>query len=197
MLNKYINILENKIKQLPNSQSGLHLHLGCGPKFLAGFVNMDAYHEDSNVIKHDYSKGLPFASNSVDSIYSSHSLEHLPHRRAVFAIQNWYSVLKVGGKVYLAVPDLEVIMSKILDPSVKESDKDWFYYCLFGYQTSSEVHWNNKNLDLPIDPGQFHTTGFTMKRLEYLFALNKFKIEEMFAYDGWGTPSIYLETIKM
>ena len=193
-LDKYKNILE-EIKRLPVSKPGTYLHLGCGPEILSGFINIDGFHNDPLVITHDFSNGLPFSPNSIDGIYSSHSLEHLPHRRAIFAIGSWLDVLKPGGRIYLAVPDLESIVQKIIDPNIPESEKDWHYYCLFGYQASSKIHWNDKNLDHPIDYGQFHTTGFTVKRLEYLFA--KWQINELFKYDGWGTPSIYLEASKI
>jgi hypothetical protein len=57
--------------------SGLHLHLGCGPKYLQGFVNIDANPLRKIDLWLDVRNGLPFRSDSVDSIYSTHVLEHL------------------------------------------------------------------------------------------------------------------------
>lgn len=45
---------------------------------------------------------LPFADESVDTVFSSHCLEHVAFEHAV--IQDWYRVLKVGGFVVCIVP---------------------------------------------------------------------------------------------
>lgn len=193
-LEKYVDILENKIKKLPEN-GGKHIHIGCGAAIYHGFSNIDAYFEHPDVIKSDFSSGLMFDDSSLDSIYSSHSLEHIPHRKVPFVIDEGFRALKSGGKFYLAVPDLEVICYRILDPNTPEEYMEWFYYCLFGYQINSNYPSNIANSHLlPVDHGQFHTTGFTEKRLRKLFA--NWQITEMFKYDGWGTPSIYLEATR-
>lgn len=46
---------------------------------------------------------LPFQSDSLDYLCSSHLLEHLPN--PVAAILEWHRVLKPGGYLYLVVPD--------------------------------------------------------------------------------------------
>ena len=61
----------------PTAGSSLHLHLGCGPKYLSGFVNIDANPLQKVNMWLDVRCGLPFASQSVESIYSTHMVEHL------------------------------------------------------------------------------------------------------------------------
>jgi len=48
-----------------------HLHLGSGPKYLSGFVNADRNSFNKLDLWLDIRNGLPFSSNSVDSIYST------------------------------------------------------------------------------------------------------------------------------
>jgi SAM-dependent methyltransferase len=59
-----------------------------------------------NVNFGDIVKGLPEKSNSCDSIYCSHILEHLAYNEFLTAIKNTYKILKPGGTFRGVVPDL-------------------------------------------------------------------------------------------
>lgn len=190
-----LNRLED-IKQLPAKEKGIHLHLGCGPHILDGFINIDKYYKHKQVLQYDMYE-VPFGKNTVDTIYSSHALEHLPIRYANAALYNWFDSLRVGGKLFLAVPDLEEIMSIMLDPSVDENAKwNWYVYTLFGYQVTPGLQCSTNDSNTPSDPGQFHTTGFTKSRIKSILESIGFNILEMFSYDGWSTPSIWVEARK-
>lgn len=195
-LEKMLQRLE-VIKRLPETDPGVYLHMGCGPQILPGFVNIDGYYEDPRVFKADIGNKLPFWDGTVKGIYSSHSLEHLPIRKAQLALKNWAKLLMPGGTLYLAVPDLEEICRIMIDPSVSDELKwGWYVYTLFGYQTNSSIPSSNKELDLPLDLGQFHTTGFTEGLLRKLIAEAELKLEMIIPYNGWSTPSLYLEARK-
>lgn len=187
----------NGVKNRPEHERGLHLHLGCGPQILPGYVNIDKYHEDDRVIKHDISDLTPF-KGLVTTIYSSHALEHLPIRKSRSALISWGLSLKKDGRLYLAIPDLEEICRKVLDKSVPLSEREnWYAYTMFGYQIDTNI----KNDD-PIakhakeDPGQFHTCGFTEETISHYLIDAGLKIDLMFKYDGWGTPSLWVEASK-
>jgi SAM-dependent methyltransferase len=184
------------VKALPAQVPGTYLHMGCGPQVLDGFLNIDKYHQDPRVVNWDmYDVQMP--AESVDGIYSSHSLEHLPYRHAKLAIRNWYKLLRKGGVLYLAIPDLEIIMQYLLSDEIDEGLKwGWYVYTLFGYQVDPSKYAGSVQLDLPVDPGQFHTCGFTTKSIRTLLQNSGFTLELIFSYDGWGTPSIYLEARK-
>lgn len=62
-------------------------------------------------VHHDLGYSLPFEDSSVDYVYSSHFLEHLPRRNALHLITESYRVLKPGGIVRVVVPDLEYAIS--------------------------------------------------------------------------------------
>lgn len=55
----------------------LHLHLGCGPNYLNGFVNIDVNPQRKLDLWLDVRNGLPFPDSAVDSVYSTHMVEHL------------------------------------------------------------------------------------------------------------------------
>ena len=185
-----------QIKQNAVDNGTANLHMGCGPQILDGFDNIDKYHEDERIIKKDMYK-TNYNINTIDTIYSSHSLEHLPFRKARLALIHWADLLKSGGTLYLAVPDLEEICKKMIDPNISEDMKwQWFVYTLFGYQTDSSISAKNTSFDLPEDPGQYHTCGFTEKSLRIFIEDVGLTITEQYKYEGWGTPSIWTVATK-
>ena len=179
------------VKQNQNTDT-IFLHLGCGGRVLDGFTNIDKYYEDPRVINFDIFK-LPYESRNTDIIFCSHVLEHLPIRHAKLAIQEWSRVLKpASGRLFLAIPDLEIIIKLLLKPDITEEEREWFMYTLFGFQTNPANRDPLKN-DYPIDPGQFHTCGFTKSSIMKELTKSGFGLINMFNFDGWGTPSIWIE----
>lgn len=82
------------------------LHLGCGRKYLPGWVHVDAlpYEHVDHV---GPVQALPFAADgSVDLIYACHVLEHFGRHEYRDVLVEWHRVLrKRGGILRLAVPD--------------------------------------------------------------------------------------------
>ncbi len=54
-------------------------------------------------------EALPYEDNSVDAVYHSHVLEHMDRDFAVTFIKENYRVLKRGGVLRVAVPDMEYL----------------------------------------------------------------------------------------
>lgn len=106
----------------PTNGRPLHLHLGCGTKYLPGFVNIDANPQRKLDIWLDVRCGLPFSSNSVDSIYSTHMVEHFYPDELERLLAEGFRVLKSGAGLRLVVPSLK---SAIL--AYQENRHDWFY----------------------------------------------------------------------
>jgi SAM-dependent methyltransferase len=65
---------------------------------------------------------LPLASQSAEVVYSSHMFEHLDRARARAFLSEARRVLKPGGRLRLAVPDLERLASAYL----ADGDADTF-----------------------------------------------------------------------
>lgn len=82
------------------------LNLGCFNKKLPGFINIDIREDVEPDILDDGFKLNKFKSQSVDLIYSSHMLEHLDFKESMLALKRWHDVLKPGGVLRLAVPDV-------------------------------------------------------------------------------------------
>lgn len=128
---------------------GRYLNVGCGhdirPKE-EGWVNLDGYHDDPRVIRHDLiDTPWPFLDNSFDVIYASHVLEHIPllfqnHRgtqRDVFfaVMEEIHRVLKPGGILHLRVPHAKRYDLAFCHPQhYRFWTLNWFRYFLPGEQ---------------------------------------------------------------
>ena len=63
----------------------------------------------------DATKSIPLQTSSVDCIYTSHMVEHLSQKGARSFIKEVKRVLKVGGVVRIAVPDLRIAVDDYLE----------------------------------------------------------------------------------
>ena len=85
------------------------LNFGCGAAFHPRWVNLDTTPVSPQVIGHDLRRDFPFDQDTFDAAYGSHVLEHLDRREAARLVGACYRVIKPGGLIRLAVPDLETI----------------------------------------------------------------------------------------
>ncbi len=98
----------------PLSESPL-LNIGCGRRYHKDWLNLDLETNDPNVIRHDVNRGLPFEEGRFSAVYHSHILEHLEPSEGRELIAECYRVLKPGGVLRIAVPDLECIARLYLE----------------------------------------------------------------------------------
>lgn len=83
----------------------MRLNLGAGPVRLSGFtaVDLDTGDERVNLAVTPW----PWATRSVEGVLASHILEHFPREGAVSFLAECARILKPGGVLALAVPDLD------------------------------------------------------------------------------------------
>ncbi len=86
------------------------LNFGCGGTFHPDWTNLDTSPASPGVIAHDLRLRFPFADGSFDAAYGSHVLEHLEPAAAERLLQDCFRILKPGGTIRIAVPDLESIV---------------------------------------------------------------------------------------
>jgi SAM-dependent methyltransferase len=86
------------------------LNLGCGDRYDQSWVNVDFTSRGRPGVKaHNLLAGIPYQTETFDAVYHSHVLEHFPREAAPHFIAECFRVLRAGGTVRVAVPDLEVI----------------------------------------------------------------------------------------
>ena len=89
-----------------------------------------------------------FEDNSIEEIYASHILEHVPIKQVSENLNGIYRVLKDNGKFYVSVPDMDILCRQYL--SIKGS-KARFHIIrmIFGGQTDEyDFHYFGYNFDL-------------------------------------------------
>jgi predicted SAM-dependent methyltransferase len=80
------------------------LHLGCGPRQLAGWANIDIS-GPGNLIW-DLRRPLPVKPQSIRFIYTEHFIEHITRPDALALLGSCKTVLKEGGSIRISTPDL-------------------------------------------------------------------------------------------
>jgi predicted SAM-dependent methyltransferase len=83
------------------------LNWGCGEWAQSGWINSDIKENAGVDIVADIRDGLPIDSDSLDYVVSIHSLPEIPFVELVPALQELRRVLKPGGVLRIALPDLD------------------------------------------------------------------------------------------
>lgn len=92
-----------------SSQDLVRIELGSGPHGEPGFFHVDAV-KVGNVDKEGDVRNLNWLSdNSVDELYSAHTVEHISYTEIEPVLQEWCRVLKPAGKLTIKMPDLDFL----------------------------------------------------------------------------------------
>lgn len=83
------------------------LNWGCGEHLAPGWVNSDVKQTPDVDLVADIRAGLPLPADDLDYAVSIHSLPELPYPDLVPALAELRRVLKPGGVLRLALPDLD------------------------------------------------------------------------------------------
>ncbi len=121
--------------------SPLLLNLGCGNDVKEGYVNIDLYSDNPDVVGMDIRR-LDLPDGSADTILASDVLEHFSHREVDLVLKEWARVLKPEGQIVIQCPSLRLQMKAYMDG---KWDADIASYMIFGGQTN---------------PGDYHCIGF-------------------------------------
>lgn len=131
-----MNLAEYLARQPNNS---IKLHLGCGGQRWRDFINVDLNPHVPNrsdtsrtgcvadVFADMRSLGLP--DNSIDEIFTSHTIDHFTRWEAVRMFGDWYRMLKKGGILVIEAADFRrcVFWLFHLNPHKRQVARNQFY----------------------------------------------------------------------
>ena len=106
-----------RIEKPRMSTNSVNLNIGSSDYSIPGFINLDmpsewygkAQERNPYIPFNAVTDELPFAPESVDNIYLSHVVEHLPDQVVKTLLLNAFSVLKPGGVIRICTPDAKFL----------------------------------------------------------------------------------------
>lgn len=106
-----------RIEKPHNSINSVNLNIGSSDYSIPGFTNLDmpsewyskAQKRNSYIPFNAVTDVLPFAPESVDNIYLSHVVEHLPDQVVKKLLLNAFTVLRPGGVIRICTPDAKFL----------------------------------------------------------------------------------------
>lgn len=124
--------------QMP--QGDIRLNLGSGHIPLEGYVNVDSRELPGVDLVGD-AANLPFDTDSVTEIFSSHFLEHFPEEQLTrVLLPEFRRMLKPGGHFRAVVPDVEAMMRAYVANAYDYDDMKQVIYG--GQDYDGDFHFN-------------------------------------------------------
>ncbi len=165
----------------------MKLHLGCGQRYLEGYINIDFPLSKHTVQRKsvadlycDITK-LTYKPNSIEEIRLHHVFEHFDRPTACGLIAAWHSWLIIGGKIHIEVPDFYRTAKVVHSFFNTMKSKKVALRHLFG---SHEAFW------------AIHKEGYTKETLLELMSLIGFSDFKVMRNSWKGTYNIEVIGIK-
>ncbi len=153
-----------------NKPEEQRIYVGCGTDRREGFVHCDTRALEGVDLVCDAWQ-LSSRVTNVSEVYSRHMLEHLTSMEAEATLRDWHRALKIGGQIYIVVPNLDFHIQQWLDAEWNEesiknakSDARYGFAGLFGWQREC----NPKLDDYNQSYWDVHKSGYNKKRLKFL-----------------------------
>ena len=88
----------------------MKLNLGCGEVKKDGYINVDIRVEVNPDVVWDLEVfPYPWLDNSIDEIYTSHTVEHIPYGKQDKMMREFFRILKPKGKLIILCPDIQYL----------------------------------------------------------------------------------------
>lgn len=164
-------ILKTRIEDLITDN--LKLHIGCGDKKLAGYVNIDIVPAEGTDVVMDVARELfSIPSNIAVEIRLESVFEHFYRYQQDKILQEFQRILKSGGRLIIKwLPDFDVIIQAYLK---KEKGIVGERFDLFNVYRLTHGEPTPKN-----SPQLLHKDIFTKESIKTLLKGNGFQIQTM------------------
>jgi SAM-dependent methyltransferase len=117
---------------------------------------------------------LPLPDGSVEAIWSSHALEHVPREMVQPTLREWLRVLRPGGKVTIRVPNLNYACAHWL----AHPEDPFAIKALFGSQDHE---------------GEFHKHGWNLASFRADLSAADFALDSLTTEQSYGQQTLVAE----
>lgn len=166
----------------------MKLHLGCGQKYMEGYINIDYPPTEHTVQQTQVADEfhnlfeLNYKSDSIEEVRLHHVFEHFERTSACAFMASWNSWLKKDGILHIEVPDFENSFKKNFSLLNREKFEGVGLRHIFG---SQEASW------------AVHYEGYSKKRLGKLFSAFGFDVIFVNQYNYKRTFNIEVKGKKI
>lgn len=146
----------------------MKLHLGCGQKYLEGYINIDfpsSEHtvQDTSVADEFHNLfELIYPKDAINEVRLHHVFEHFDRATVCAFMSGWNSWLKMGGRLHIEVPDFETSFKKNMSFFNRDKFEGVGLRHIFG---SQEASW------------AVHYEGYSEKLLKKVFQAFGFEVK--------------------
>lgn len=116
------------------------LQIGCGSHPLPGWLNTDLQPGHPDILPLDARKPLPFPDASFDFVFSEHVIEHMGFPEGCGMLAECRRILKPGGRIRIATPDLAFLISLYGNDKSAEQQRflQWSKDCFLPWAPSAD-----------------------------------------------------------
>jgi predicted SAM-dependent methyltransferase len=183
---------------VPSAIEARRLNWGCGEHFGPGWINSDIKDAPGVDIACDIRDGLPLETDSVDYAVSIHSLPEIPYGDLVRTLAELRRVLKPGGVLRVALPDLDRAIRAYV-----AGDRDYFVVPdsdaeAIGSKLVTQMTWYGWSRSLftqDFTEEILRKAGFR-EVLECSFRATRSPFPEIVELDSRERESLFVEAIK-
>lgn len=144
----------------PDPKPITKLDIGSGPERRdADYTTVDLYVEGADIKAPMWE--IPVPDNSIEMIWASHCLEHVPGGKVSETLKEWFRVLQPGGQAIISVPNFDYIARYWLHGE----NRAWAEAIIFGNQMH-EGEFHKCAFTAAGIKADCEAAGFTVKRVE-------------------------------
>ena len=120
----------------------IKLHIGAGPNLLDGWLNTTLQPIKKGSIHLNAIQSYPLPDASVDYIFSEHMIEHLTFPQGQRMLTECFRVMKEGGRIRIATPDLKQIIRLYTHPDQADSSayREWLLRSFMPNDLTNQQH---------------------------------------------------------
>ena len=111
----------------------MKLHIG-GEEEKEGWTILNSQRKTENNLIGNICDLSQFSDDSVEEVYASHIIEHVAQKDIENVFNSLYRILKTNGKLYISVPDLDVLCHTMLSPYFSTDVKFHIMRIIYGGQ---------------------------------------------------------------
>jgi predicted SAM-dependent methyltransferase len=135
----------HRVRQYVDTQAVRKLQIGTGPNPLPGWLNTDllpdTYPEHrSRIVLLDAARAFPFDDMAFDYVFSEHQIEHISEAAAHTMVRECFRVLRPGGRIRVATPDLAAIVG-LYDGPLDELEQHYVDWVMARFRPG--IGWGN------------------------------------------------------